>query len=157
VVWIPKRAVLSARNCALADALAPIHTTHGPDALLNLSLALLGEFILGGASRWAGYIRSLPHSPPPLALFWGLDDDPPQSGPAFAGADTALRRKWADLGVRAVDWIVGTEVSRELRGQQCGESGSRDTPSSLLVSSSFEVSFDLSKITIMASVATSWI
>lgn len=105
LVTIPKTAVLSARSCALADAIPTVLYGHG--ARLALSLALYGEMLLGECSRWHGYLQSLPKHTVPIALLWGIDE------------------AWTDQGEeacedarRAAALSAGTEIEKELLGDE---------------------------------------
>ncbi|EPT01804.1 hypothetical protein FOMPIDRAFT_1048399 [Fomitopsis schrenkii] len=83
----------------LADkiSLAP----YGLGAQLALSVALSCELEQGEASRWYGYLQSLPSETVPIALLWGDRD--------ALGSDPD--------GEDARAWITGTEIDRTLRGE----------------------------------------
>ena len=65
VCQISKEAILSVRNCGIADLLEENELT-GP---LGLTIALMYERSLGQASPWAGYLQSLPEKEF-LPMFW---------------------------------------------------------------------------------------
>ncbi|KAG6872518.1 hypothetical protein C0995_009208 [Termitomyces sp. Mi166 len=69
----------------------------GTFALLSLTLALYVEILNGQASRWFGYLQSLPREPIPIPLFWAQD---------FLNVDT-------DDGKEGMQWLKGTELSRK--------------------------------------------
>ncbi|KAI0272662.1 hypothetical protein BC834DRAFT_857817 [Gloeopeniophorella convolvens] len=127
LVVIPKSAVLSPRTCALAAHIPP--APYGHDATLALALALYSEQLLGAASRWAGYLQSLPRARAwdGIALFWGA------RGPTAGGLgparhtrlegnepedETEDRDDGADVRADAAEaqrWLAATEAQAHLR------------------------------------------
>ncbi|TFY68083.1 hypothetical protein EVJ58_g1232 [Rhodofomes roseus] len=97
---IPKAGILSTKSTSLAEKIPP--APYGLGAQLALSLAVCHELAQGTASRWHGYLQSLPPSTVPIALLWGNSDalDSPSDGEEAKG------------------WIAGTEVERMVRGEQ---------------------------------------
>ncbi|KZT66835.1 SET domain-containing protein [Daedalea quercina L-15889] len=100
VASIPKSAILSVKSCTLAHRIPS--APYGLGSQLALSLALSHEIAQAAASRWHGYLQSLPTSAVPIALLWGDHD-------AF-GVDSD--------GEEATTWITGTEVERAVRSEE---------------------------------------
>jgi len=114
LVTIPKSSILSIRSCSLSQILAgAFHSRgigippYGHEAKLALALALYSELLWKYASRWEGYLQSLPLQIVPIALFWGYEyEDEPSS------ADMAR------FEMRS--WIVGTELERGFKNRETG-------------------------------------
>ncbi|KAI8824019.1 uncharacterized protein EV422DRAFT_518627 [Fimicolochytrium jonesii] len=66
---IPKDAVLSVRNCAIADTLESLEI----DGVLGLAVCLMYERHMGASSPWSAYLASLPDFEP-LPIFWPSSD-----------------------------------------------------------------------------------
>ncbi|GBE89776.1 hypothetical protein BKA93DRAFT_405485 [Sparassis latifolia] len=92
LVTIPKSALLSCKSCSRASLIPFVPYGHG--AHLALALAVYSELLNGSASRWYGYLQSLPTDIVPIALLWGTDD-----------AD--------EDGMQGRLWLTGTEVEKE--------------------------------------------
>ncbi|KAI0047255.1 hypothetical protein FA95DRAFT_1276340 [Auriscalpium vulgare] len=129
LVAIPKSAVLSTRACALAPQIP--HAPHGPDALLALALALHSERLRGAASRWAGYLQTLPTraSWDGVALFWGASHPrqraPPAASPshlqsASEGLDAPARPRPRPEHAHASDTPGGGGVAQTERERHRG-------------------------------------
>ena len=65
--------------------------------------------LLGAASRWAGYLRSLPQKIVDIALLWGSSDQLPQ------GRDQGRRKEDREDDRQARAWAAGTELQNELK------------------------------------------
>ena len=65
-----------------------------------LALALLHEIRLGPASRFYGYVQSLPRETIPLPMFWGVHE--------LCESDGKL----------ALDMLKGTDAARDLEKQR---------------------------------------
>jgi len=68
---IPKEAVLSIRNTAIAEIIADEHIGGG----LGLSLTVLFEICQGEKSPWADYLNSLPLHGEELPIVWDETND----------------------------------------------------------------------------------
>ncbi|CCM03034.1 uncharacterized protein FIBRA_05151 [Fibroporia radiculosa] len=101
LMTIPRSALLSVRSCTIAQHIPPISGLDDDEmsAKLSLALALFSELVRGRDSRWFGYLQALPKTVP-LALFWGTRD-------VFPDDDSR----------EASEWIVGTEVEKEVRSR----------------------------------------
>jgi len=113
LVTIPKSAILSIRTCSLSQSLIGAIEyqgigvpSYGHEAKLTLAVALYNELCLGSASRWAGYLQSLPQQTVPIALFWGY-----QYGDGLVPDDDSLQAR---------ELIAGTEVEREFKNKETG-------------------------------------
>ncbi|KAH8093737.1 SET domain-containing protein, partial [Cristinia sonorae] len=73
---------------------------YGHGAQLALSLALYGELLQGSRSFWFGYLQSLPRRTVGIAVLWG-----------------AQTQAQDEDGRTARAWAVGTEIEKELRGE----------------------------------------
>ncbi|EJD07545.1 uncharacterized protein FOMMEDRAFT_24889 [Fomitiporia mediterranea MF3/22] len=72
VVIIPKSAILSIRNCLLAEHIPQV--IFGTEAQLGLALGLFGEILRGHSSPWSSYLQSLPKLVN-IALFWDENNE----------------------------------------------------------------------------------
>ncbi|TCD68415.1 hypothetical protein EIP91_010816 [Steccherinum ochraceum] len=96
--------------------LIPGIAPYGHGAQLALSLALYGELLKGSNSRWFGYLQSLPRGTVGIALLWGarsVKED--QSAAQHPNASHPL--KYEEDGEQARLWASGTEIEKELKGE----------------------------------------
>ncbi|KAI0806624.1 hypothetical protein C8Q74DRAFT_1190256 [Fomes fomentarius] len=99
VAVIPKTSLLSVRSCTISTQIT--WAPYGHHAALSLSLALYAEILRGPASRWHGYLQSLPPAVVPIARLWAHHA-------AFPDDQDARD---------AADWISRTEVHKELQSE----------------------------------------
>jgi len=91
---IPRTAILSCSSAAVAPVLASARLGGG----LGLAVALAAEAAAGPASRWGGYMASLPSPGEALPITW-----PPSALAAAAGSDLPARAA-ADAAAVAEDF-----------------------------------------------------
>lgn len=99
---IPRSAILSKRTCAMADDPVFVefcdrvyYTTPLQAGVRILATVLMLEILSGSASRWYGYIESMPQSYEKVGL------------PVF----------WEDQ--KALHWLQNTDVQAYMEGQRC--------------------------------------
>ena len=67
--------------------------------------------LLGEYSKWSGYLQSLPPHTAPIALLWGINEAWTNSDQGHGAVEDAQQ---------AARLACGTEIERELLGDECG-------------------------------------